>query len=68
MRLLRFEAEAENNIDEVLMIVPDEYDKDLALEQASDYIGACHVENDVKLWDATNVETSGMSTYRVYVG
>jgi len=68
MRLLRFEGKDEDNIDEVLMTVPDDYDKALALKEASDYIGDCHIVNDVELFDITNAETSGLSDYRVYVG
>jgi hypothetical protein len=66
MKLLRFEAESENTIDQVLMVVPDDYNKSFALDEATDVIGACYVA------DEAPIEESGLSgdwsKYRIYVG
>ena len=68
MRLLRLEPESESNIDQALMIVPDDYDKAFALDEAAGYLGDCNITNDIELNDETRAQLEGFSAYRVFVG
>jgi len=64
MKLLRFEAESDNTIDQVLMVVPDDYSKTLALDEATDVLGDCHIAGEVSIED----DGGDWSQYRIYVG
>lgn len=54
---------AGSDIDEVLMVVPDDYDQDFAEKTAADFISGASLENEIDLPD-----DRGLSHYRPYVG
>jgi len=64
MKLLLFVPESENEIDEVLMVVPDDYDRETAQSEADDMLGEASLEAEVDVIGST----SGFSNYRPYVG
>jgi hypothetical protein len=65
VRLLLFIPESENEIDEVLMVVPDDYDREHAIQEAEDVIGKADLASEIE------IEITGfayLSMYRPYVG
>ena len=69
MKLLKFAGERDN-IDQVLLVVPDEYDKDLAQKVAEECIGHdAHLEAWIVMDFAIGSIADGdFDTYRPYTG
>ena len=63
MKLLRFETESESVIDQVLMVVPDDYKKTVALDEAADVLEGCYIAAETEI-----VDDASFSMYRIYVG
>jgi hypothetical protein len=60
---------SEDDIDEVLMIVPADYDRDFALSEAEGYIkGMSYIKAVLDVSAAVGNSDDTVSTYRVYVG
>ncbi len=64
MKLLHFEGEG---IDEILMTVPDDYDKEYALKEARDFVDGAHQVGEYDL-EIPPVLKSHLSEYRPYTG
>jgi len=69
MRLLRFSSTDKNQIDEVLMVVPDGYDSEMAHREAADVLDCetVRVDGDIELFDLSGND-GGWSFYRPFVG
>jgi len=62
MKLLLYAAQ--EGIDQALMVVPEEYDREMADQEATDFLGECNRVSEVRIWD----DDLDFSNYRVYVG
>jgi hypothetical protein len=71
LKLLKFESQEDENIDQVLMVVPEHYDKDLAHETAEGCLGLCMLVAVVYL-DLSHPDTNALDTdfdaYRPFTG
>jgi hypothetical protein len=66
VKLLLFVPEGENQIDEVLMAVPTDYDREYALTEATDALGGAVILAEEM--DVLGEGVLGLSDYRPYVG
>jgi hypothetical protein len=71
LKLLKFESQEDDNIDQVLMVVPEGYDKDLAHETAEGCLGPCMLVA-VAYLDLSHPTANALDTdfdaYRPYTG
>lgn len=64
MKLLKFESKLEDCIDEILMIVPDDFDKDFARQEAED----ADLPGAILTMAVDIDDVAGFSDYRPYWG
>jgi len=66
MRLLLIRDDREDAIDDVLMIVPDDYDPEMAKEEAA--FGSCAIVGEWDLFAQKRGSDFEASEYRPYIG
>jgi hypothetical protein len=71
LKLLKFESQEDDNIDQVLMVVPEDYDRGLVYETAEGCLGPCTLVAVAHL-DLSHPDTNALDTdfdaYRPYTG
>lgn len=66
MRLLLITSDDDNSVDQILVVVPDDYNPKEVEKEAEDHLdGACSIEKDIDIGDEAKY---AFSEYRMYVG